>query len=91
MVNTWRDAWQQGDFPFYWVQLADYGPEVDEPGDNSWAELRDAQTRSMDVLKNSGQAVIIDIGEGRDIHPRDKHTVASRLTRWPLARDYGYR
>ncbi len=90
MVNAWRNTWQQGDFPFYWVQLADFGSEVDNPGDNSWAELRDTQTRSMDILSNSGQAVIIDIGEGRDIHPRDKRTVASRLARWPLARDYGY-
>ena len=90
MVNAWRDTWQQGDFPFYWVQLADFGSEVDEPGDNEWAELRDTQTRSMDVLPNSGQAVIIDIGEGRDIHPRDKRTVARRLARWPLARDYGF-
>lgn len=90
LVSTWREVWQQGDFPFYWVQLADFGPEKDIPGDDGWAELRDSQTRSMDILPNSGQAVIIDIGEGRDIHPRDKSTVASRLARWPLARDYRY-
>ncbi|MDQ8200315.1 sialate O-acetylesterase [Pelagicoccus enzymogenes] len=90
LVKTWRETWKQGDFPFYWVQLADWGSEPDEPGENGWAELRDAQTQSMDVLKNSGQAVTIDLGEGRDIHPRDKKTVASRLVRWPLANDYGY-
>ncbi len=44
---------------------------------------------TMDKLRNTGQAVIIDVGEGRDIHPRDKHTVANRLARWALARDYG--
>jgi len=42
----------------------------------------------MDKLRHTGQAVIIDVGEGRDIHPRDKHTVANRLARWALARDY---
>ncbi|MBK1879120.1 sialate O-acetylesterase [Pelagicoccus mobilis] len=90
MVETWRDNWGQGDFPFYWVQLADWQEEVDTPGDSGWAELREAQTLSMDVLPNSGQAVIIDIGEGRDIHPRNKKTVASRLVRWPLANIHGH-
>ncbi|MCH6255008.1 sialate O-acetylesterase [Puniceicoccaceae bacterium K14] len=90
LVETWREIWGQGAFPFYWVQLADFGSEPNEPGEDSWAELRDAQTQAMDVIENSGQAVIIDIGEGRDIHPRDKKTVASRLVRWPLANDYGF-
>lgn len=89
MITTWRDLWQQGDFPFYWVQLADYQSEVAEPGDNSWAELREAQTMTLS-LPNTGQAVIIDAGEGRDIHPRDKQTVANRLVRHALAKDYGY-
>ena len=39
--------------------------------DDNWAELREAQTMTMDRLKNTGEAVIIDVGEGRDIHPRD--------------------
>jgi len=89
MITTWRDLWQQGDFPFYWVQLADFQSEVSEPGDNSWAELREAQTMTLS-LPNTGQAVIIDAGEGRDIHPRDKQTVADRLVRHALAKDYGY-
>ena len=50
--------------------------------DDNWAELREAQTMTMDRLKNTGEAVIIDVGEGRDIHPRDKQTVAKRLARW---------
>ena len=53
-----------------------------------WAELREAQTRTL-RLARTGQAVIIDIGEGRDIHPRNKYDVASRLVRWALAKDYG--
>ena len=89
MIQNWRDEWGQGDFPCYWVQLADFRDEQPEPMDDNWAELREAQTMTMDRLKNTGEAVIIDVGEGRDIHPRDKQTVAKRLARWALAKDYG--
>ena len=88
MITEWRNAWGQGDFPFYWVQLADFRDEVAEPGDSDWAELREAQSNTL-ALPNTGQAVIYDVGEGRDIHPRDKQTVAKRLARIALARDYG--
>ena len=89
MIEQWRKEWGQGDFPFYWVQLADYLAEASEPSDSAWAELREAQTMTL-ALPNTGQAVIIDAGEGRDIHPRDKTTVANRLVRLALANDYGY-
>ncbi len=88
MIEQWRKEWAQGDFPFYWVQLADYLPEKAEPGESTWAELREAQTRTL-ALPNTGQAVIVDLGEGRDIHPRNKHDVAARLVRWALVQDYG--
>lgn len=89
MIQSWRDEWGQGNFPFYWVQLADFLPETEQPQESAWAELREAQTMAMSQLDNSGQAVIVDVGEGRDIHPRDKRTVANRLARWALANDYG--
>lgn len=89
MIQSWRDEWGQGDFPFYWVQLADFRAEVTEPKESDWAELREAQTMTMSRLKNTGEAVIIDIGEGNDIHPRNKLTVGRRLARWALAKDYG--
>jgi sialate O-acetylesterase len=89
MIKSWRDEWQQGDFPFYWVQLADFQAEKSEPGDSSWAELREAQTLTMKRLPHTGEAVIIDLGEGRDIHPRNKQDVAKRLVRWALANEYG--
>jgi sialate O-acetylesterase len=88
MIEQWRKEQAQGDFPFYWVQLADYMAEKPAPGDSSWAELREAQTQTM-KLPNTGQAVIIDLGEGKDIHPRNKHDVAARLVRWALVKDYG--
>lgn len=90
MIQTWRDRWGQDDFPFYWVQLADFQREVPEPGDSSWAELREAQTLTMSKLPNTGEAVIIDLGEADDIHPRNKQGVARRLARWALANQYGY-
>ena len=88
MIEQWRKEWKQGDFPFYWVQLADFMAETPEPGDSQWAELRESQTKTM-KLPNSGQAVITDLGEGKDIHPKNKHDVAARLVRWALVKDYG--
>ena len=82
MIQNWREDWGQGEFPFYWVQLADFMAEKPEPVDSAWAELREAQTMTQDRLPNTGQAVIIDIGEGADIHPRNKLEVAKRLARW---------
>lgn len=90
MIETWRRDWKQGDFSFYWVQLADFRDEVSEPpADHTWPELREAQTLTQDRLKNVGEAVIIDVGEGRDIHPRNKQIVSNRLARLALAKDYG--
>ena len=88
MIKSWRDEWGNGDFPFYWVQLADFKAEKPEPGDSDWAELREAQTMTMKALPNTGEAVIIDIGEGKDIHPKNKVDVGRRLARWALAEDY---
>src|SRR3954447_17191176 len=89
MIQTWRDLWGQGDFSFYWVQLADFMNEKSEPSESAWAELREAQTMTMGRLPHTGEAVIIDIGEGKDIHPKNKQDVAKRLARWALAKDYG--
>jgi sialate O-acetylesterase len=88
MIQSWRDAWQQGDFSFYWVQLADFMAEQPAPGDSAWAELREAQTMTQQLPK-TGQAVIIDLGEANDIHPVNKEDVGERLARWALAKDYG--
>jgi sialate O-acetylesterase len=89
LIQEWRREWKQGDFPFYWVQLADHQAEGSMPPDSALAELRDAQSSAL-KLPNTGQAVTIDIGEGKDIHPRNKHDVAARLVRWALAKDYGF-
>jgi len=88
MIKTWREEWGLGDFPFYWVQLADFKEEKAEPAESDWAELREAQTMTMKTLPATGEAVIIDLGEGKDIHPMNKQDVAKRLARWALAETY---
>jgi sialate O-acetylesterase len=87
MIASWREEWGLGDFPFYWVQLADFMAEKPEPGESEWAELREAQTMAL-RLPNTGQAVTVDLGEGKDIHPLNKQDVAKRLARWALAETY---
>lgn len=91
MIQHWRSEWKQGDFPFYWVQLADFKPETATPGESDWAELRESQTKTQNAAPNSGQAVIIDLGEANDIHPKNKRDVAERLARLALAKDYGFK
>jgi sialate O-acetylesterase len=88
MIQDWRKLWDIGDFPFYFVQLANYRERKVEPGDSDWAELREAQQMTLS-LPNTGMAVIIDAGEADDIHPRDKQTVGKRLALIAGARDYG--
>lgn len=89
MILEWRKLWGQGDFPFYWVQLANFRAPSNNPNDNiGWATIRDGQTRCMEV-PYTGQAVIVDIGEEKDIHPRNKYDVGNRLALWALANDYG--
>jgi len=90
VIEQWRKEWNQGDFPFYWVQLANFMAQKPEPGESAWAELRESQTQTL-KFPNTGQAVIIDLGEGKDIHPKNKHDVAARLVRWALVKDYGMR
>jgi len=78
MIVDWRRHWGQGDFPFLFVQLANFRQRAEQPGDSAWAELREAQLKTLD-LPNTGMAVIIDIGEAGDIHPKNKQDVGKRL------------
>ncbi len=89
MIEKWRKAFGQGDFPFYFVQLANFRARRAEPGESAWAELREAQLLTLGRVPNTGMAVAIDIGEEKSIHPRNKQEVGRRLALWALARDYG--
>ena len=87
MITDWRQRWGQGSFAFYFCQLTSYGPLADEPGDSRWAELREAQSKTL-ALANTGQAILTDIGEPGDIHPRSKREAGRRLARIALANTY---
>lgn len=77
MISDWRKQFGQ-EFPFIWVQLANFMAPADQPKESNWAELREAQSMTLSLPK-TGQAVIIDIGEANDIHPRNKKDVGYRL------------
>ena len=88
MIVDWRQSWNEGNFPFLFVQLANFTDVLPDPGPSAWAELREAQTMTLS-LPNTGMAVIIDIGEAKDIHPRNKQDVGKRLALNALANTYG--
>lgn len=87
LINDWRTQWGY-EFPFFWVQLANFMAEEPEPGESSWAELREAQNMTLSLPK-TGQAVITDIGDASDIHPRNKKDVGIRLAKNALKVAYG--
>ncbi|MDR1764041.1 MAG: 9-O-acetylesterase [Dysgonamonadaceae bacterium] len=87
MIEDWRKAFNN-DFPFYYVQLANYLARQPEPAESAWAELRDAQLQTRH-LEHTGMAVIIDIGDAKDIHPKNKQDVGLRLALIALAKTYG--
>jgi sialate O-acetylesterase len=77
MIKDWRSQWGY-DFPFLFVQLANFMKTEPEPVESDWAELREAQAMTL-ALPKTGMAVIIDVGEADDIHPRNKQDVGKRL------------
>ena len=87
MITDWRHQWGY-EFPFYWVQLANYMDPATAPEESAWAELREAQHLALS-LPQTGEAVIIDRGEAKDIHPKDKKTVGYRLALNAFAKTYG--
>jgi len=88
MIQDWRAHWRQGNFPFLFVQLANFKKRAKQPGDSAWAELREAQAMALRLPKTA-QAVIIDIGEAKDIHPKNKQDVGKRLALAARAVAYG--
>jgi sialate O-acetylesterase len=87
MIRSWRQGFGQGDLPFYFVQLANFGDEY-EMLNRDWARLREAQAKVLD-LPNTGMAVTVDIGDAHNIHPRNKQEVGRRLALIARARVYG--
>jgi sialate O-acetylesterase len=84
MIEDWRRQWGVGDFPFLYVQIANFksGPV------ENWAAIREGQLQTLE-LRNTAMAVTIDIGNPDDVHPTDKLDVGLRLARAARAISYG--
>ncbi len=90
MINNWRKVWQQGDFPFYIVQISSWSRLQDNPNEVSgWARVRDAQAQTAEKLANCHLVVTADIGDADTNHPKNKQDVGKRLALGALAREYG--
>jgi sialate O-acetylesterase len=87
LIKDWREQWRQDNFPFLYVQLANFMEAQDQPAESEWAELREAQLQTLRV-PGTGMAVTIDLGEWNDIHPLNKQDVGNRLAR--AARNIAY-
>ena len=81
VIKNWRDTWNLGDFPFIYVQLANYCPWKEEPAISGWAEVREKQRQALEI-PNTGMVVSIDVGQYNELHPWDKKTVGERLALW---------
>ena len=79
MIQCWREKWNQPEMPFLFVQLANYTDELPEPAESNWAKLREAQLMSLSV-PHTAMTVAIDVGDAKDIHPRNKQDVGYRLS-----------
>lgn len=88
LIRDWREQFGQGDFPFLFVQLANFLPAYDQPTESKWAQLREAQRQTL-ALKNTAMTVAVDVGEWNDIHPLDKQTVGERLALSAMKTAYG--
>ena len=87
LIESWREQWQQGSFPFYFVQIAPYSYLNDK--ELATPLIREAQLFTMQTVENTGMAVTADIGDYYLIHPAEKKTVGDRLAYWALAKNYG--
>ena len=87
LISDWRDKFKDKNLPFLFVQLANYKQQKEQPEDSDWAELREAQFMAL-KLPNTGMAVTTDIGNGEDIHPKNKQDVGGRLANIALAKVY---
>ena len=89
LIGGWRAVWGQGDFPFYYVQIAPFRYRWGQPGPYRVPKLWEAQRAAL-AIENTGMAGTVDIGDLEDIHPKNKQEVGRRLALWALAKTYGF-
>ena len=89
LITTWRKDWGQGAFPFYFVQLPNFGERTKEPiQEHPWVTIREQFLKTAQSLENTGMAITIDIGEAKNLHPRNKRDVGKRLAMVALGKSY---
>lgn len=88
LVQGWRKIWDLGDFPFYYVQIAPYQYGSEAP--DILARFWEAQATSLEI-PNTGMVVTSDIGNIKDIHPKNKQEVGRRVALLALKNDYGHK
>ena len=91
MIKSWRERWGEGDFPFGIVQLPNYREAKADPADEAWSHVREAQRLTAASVPHTGLIVTIDIGEARDIHPKNKLDIGKRMARWALVDVYKHK
>lgn len=90
LITSWRKSWKDKKLPFFIVQLANYGKVIDKPESSAWSIVQEAQFKVSEKMKNVGTAVINDLGDPSDIHPRNKRDVGTRLAHQALQVIYEY-
>ena len=88
LIEDWREKWKRSGLPFYLCQLPGFGPKMPSPGESEWAEVRESQAVTL-TLPNTAMAVLVDLGEAKDAHFRNKRDVGERLARLVLAKESG--
>lgn len=89
LIKDWRDRWGQGNFPFGWVQLPNFrAPQTQPAQTDGWVLVQEGMLKTL-ALPHTGMAVTIDVGDAKDIHPKDKQSVGHRMAQWALADVYG--
>lgn len=89
LIENWRKDWNQGEFPFLFVQLAPFMKIVSEPAESGWADLREAQLMTSQRVRSAAMVVITDCGDQDNIHPKKKEPVGARLALAARAVAYG--
>jgi sialate O-acetylesterase len=89
LIGAWREEFKRDAMPFGVVQLAAFQEVSDDPAQGGWSDLRVAQAAVSRAVPKTGLAVTLDVGDAKDIHPRDKRTVGQRLANWALAAEFG--
>ena len=90
LINDWRARWGQGDFPFAWVQLPNFkAPQTQPVETNGWTLVQEGMLKTL-AVPGTGMAITLDVGEEKDIHPKDKQSVVHRLAQWALASVYHF-